>query len=104
MAGDHHHGQVGPDLLGLLQCLQAVLARQPDIEQHELDALAIGVVEQVDGLLATLGLHHVVALVLEGLAQGPPDARLVIHQEDGRGDSHGSMLGMEQAFVQQPIT
>ena len=36
MAGDHHHGQLGSDLLGLLQSLEAVLPREPDIQQHEL--------------------------------------------------------------------
>jgi len=68
-----------------------------------LEALAIGVVQQVDGLLAPLGLHHVIALVLQGFAQGAPDARLVIHQKDGRGNTHDSMLVAGQAFVQQVV-
>src|SRR5205823_10571111 len=79
VAGDHDHRRLRTHAPQLGQRLEAVHARHPDVEEHEIGRL---VGDHAHGLLAAAGRAHPVALVLEHGAEGGLDGRFVVDDQD----------------------
>ena len=80
---DHDDGQIGLALLELRQQLDAALAGQRQIEEHEIEALAI---EELQSLLAVAGSFDDIVFKTEQHLQRLANAGLVVdHQDGGRG-------------------
>ena len=77
---DHHHGALRErDLLDARQHLHAVDARQPDIQEHQLE-FAAGQGRQAR--FAALHGRDGVGFILQHAAQGLADVRFVVHHQD----------------------
>ena len=86
--GHHEHDEVGVRGERALQRLDAVDARQPDVEEHDVGRVRG---EQLERLLAGLRREHLVAAALEALGDGPADELLVVDDEDaGGGGRHAA--------------
>ena len=86
VAGDHDDLRVDVPIAQPLERHQAVDARQPDVEQHDLVRLPANLVET--RLAAVDGVHRV-AFVAEDAAERRPHARFVVDDQNG---GHGLLL------------
>ena len=80
--GQDQDRHLGPGRAHAAEDLEAVDAREPDVEHDEVRRLVRG---DVEALLARAGDGHVVALLLEGVLDAPRDGVLVFDDEDGGG-------------------
>ena len=91
--GDHHDRHIGaaPDRPAHLE---AVDAREHDVDEHHVGGL---VLEVLEGVLAGGGLGHLPALVLQGQPHRGADALVVLDGEDARGHAqHPTRAGAGQ--------
>ena len=79
VGGQHDHQRVGIRLLDLLQHRQAVRVGQREIEQHEVDAVAV----LRHGFTRRAGFDGPIAFFLETVDQRPANQRLIVDDEDG---------------------
>ena len=79
MAGDQHDLRVDLPLAEARQRCQPVHARQPDVEQDQVDGTAR---EPLEAFLTARHRLDAVAFVAEHAAQGGPHAGLVVDDQD----------------------
>src|SRR4029077_20738845 len=89
--GEHEDGRLGARRAEAAKDLEAVDARQPDIEDHEVGSLADG---ELQALFAGTGERHRVALLLEGVLDSAGDRVLVLDDQDGAGHRRDPTPGL----------
>ena len=80
VAGDHDDFGMIFALYQLLQRFQAVDARKPDIEQHDVGRF---VPQEFQTLFAAAGEQGLIAFIRQHAFQRAADLRLVIHDQNG---------------------
>ena len=75
VARDHHHDRLGARPLDLGEGLEAVHPIHPDVEKGHVGEL---VGEEAQGVRAAADRRDAIALVLQDVAQGGSDGRLVV--------------------------
>ncbi|MNH21484.1 hypothetical protein D3C79_812940 [compost metagenome] len=79
MRGDNHNAHPGCLDAHLRQYVEAVVLAQAQIEEAQVEHLAL---QQGFGLGGAVGRGHAVALVFQAIAEGAQDRGLVIHQQN----------------------
>ncbi|MNF58528.1 hypothetical protein D3C84_400860 [compost metagenome] len=77
--GDYHHVHPGRLHAHLRQYVEAVVLAQAQVEEAQVEHLAL---QQRFGLTGTAGRGHLMAGVLQAVTEGTQDRRLVIDQQD----------------------
>jgi hypothetical protein len=86
MRRQHDHGEVRLHRLEVRHQLDAIHLRHPNIGQDEIDARLL---EPLQSASAVTGRHHVVPVLAQVVFDHPPQALVVIDQEDGLPLTHG---------------
>src|SRR6185503_4544457 len=85
--GDQDHVELVVEGLDALQDLQPVHAGETDVQKHQIHLVGA---HDVEGLGAVRDVENLV-LVLQDQAKGFPQSGVVVHHQDGRTDSAGSV-------------